>query len=232
MKFLENLILAAVSSKATIKRKILPDGTRLKIARLEFALPFTEKPQANGSACGSEILAVAPKEIVKAFGVMGHPHGAICCELDTVITSQNFVARMAPHMGPKFKDALWLEGVDLSDFRLEIANPDSNAIALYFSVATSFTADVAAFLAQNFGEYVFLNISECQTELLSGAEKVIKGAIDRLTEAGIEALKEKPGRDDLTVTLSSPGLGSVTTTTKGLKRAAAKIKSRSAKAGR
>jgi hypothetical protein len=179
VKFLEGLLLAAISSKATIKRKVLPDGTRLKIARLEFAVPFTEKPQANGSACGSEILAVAPKEITKAYGVMGHPHGAICCELDTVIGSQNFIARMAPHNGPKAKNALQLEGVDLTDFRLEIANPDSNAIALYFSVASSFTADVAQFLAQNFGEWVFLSISECQGELL-------------ITEAGKAALAEKP----------------------------------------
>src|SRR6266576_611021 len=165
MKFLEGLTLAAISSKATIKRKILPDGTRLKIARLEFAVPFTEQPQANGGACGSEILAAAPKEISKPFAVMGHPHGAICCELDTAVSSQNFIARMAPHTGPKAKDALHLEGVDLSDFRLEIANPDSNAIALYFTVTSSFTLDVAHFLAQNFGEYVFLNISECQGEL-------------------------------------------------------------------
>jgi hypothetical protein len=217
VKFLEGLLLAAISSKATIKRKILPDGTRLKIARLEFAVPFTEKPQANGSACGSEILAIAPKEIQKAFAVMGHPHGAICCELDTAITSQNFTARMAPHMGPKARDALKLEGVDLSDFRLEIANAGSNAIALYFSVAASFTADVAQFLAQNFGEYVFLSISECQQELVA----------------------QSGSKDDTPVTLSGPGLGSVTTTTEGLKRAAARIrepkaapKSRSAKAGK
>ncbi len=171
MKFLEGLTLAAISSKATIKRKILPNGTRLKIARLEFAVPFTERPQANGGVCGSEILAIAPKEIQKTFAVMGHPHGAICCELDTVIASQNFTARMVPHTGPKAKDALRLEGVDLTDFRLEIANPDSNAIALYFTVATSFTSDVAQFLAQNFGEYVFLDISECQQELGTEAEE-------------------------------------------------------------
>jgi hypothetical protein len=139
-------------------------------------------------------------------------HAAVI-ELDGEIESQN--VRFYRLLKDKETD-MELSGVKLETLRLE---KTGTQIFLYFKVQELLGKQLWDWLWYALLRTVYAEFEEGQMEL-SSATQAIKGAMDRLAEEGNAA----QGKDDLTITLSSPGLGEVTTTEKGLKRATAKMK--------
>lgn len=188
MDFLQELTIAAAIPK--VKLKATPKG---RIATIEFCVPIAEgglksklseelqgklgdvevsveliarKAKGASYAGADEILAAVPKSVLKAYNAM-HPKGATMARFDgLVIDSQNIEARMAPDVK---KVALRLQDVDLTDLRLEALDERATQIGLYFSACTPLTKDVGEFVVTNLGQFVFLQIQECQTELSRSA---------------------------------------------------------------
>jgi len=148
MEFLNGLKLVVAIAKAKLKCK-----NSVRMATIEFAL------ELSGPKC-DEILGELPGAIVRGFNAMGKQHGKRF-DFDMVIHSQNLECRMAPDMHPSLR----ITDTDIHDLRLEMYDKSSGAIALYFSVTTELTKEVAVFLAANFGESAWLTVSECQQQL-------------------------------------------------------------------